>query len=103
MNEQAAMMLIAAKGAAKTRPTMQRVEEHEAWPLLSRLPMRLAAGVPVMKFRVRDLLALKAGVVVQTSWPSAEDVPLSMGRVQLSWSEFEVVDGRMAVRLTRLA
>ena len=82
---------------------MRRVEEHVEWPLLARLPMRLRASVPVMKFRVRDLLALEAGVVVQTAWPSAEDVPLWMGRVQLSWTEFEVVDGRMAVRLTRLA
>ena len=28
--------------------------------------------------------------------------PLAAGRVQLAWSEFEVVDTQLAVRLTRL-
>ncbi len=32
-----------------------------------------------------------------------EDVPLSAGDVQLAWSEFEVVDTQLAVRVTRLA
>jgi hypothetical protein len=30
-------------------------------------------------------------------------VPLTVGGVQLAWSEFEVVEQRMAIRLTRLA
>ena len=99
---QTAMILAAERMAEAPRPGMQRIEEHADWPLLSRIPMRLTAAVPVLRFKVRDLLALKAGVVVATAWSSMEDVPLRMGQVQLSWSEFEVVEGRMAVRLTRL-
>jgi hypothetical protein len=30
-------------------------------------------------------------------------VPLGSGEVQLAWSEFEVVDTQLAVRITRLA
>jgi hypothetical protein len=30
-------------------------------------------------------------------------MPLSCGEVQLAWSEFEVMDSHLAVRLTRLA
>ncbi len=82
---------------------MQRVEEHAEWPLLSQVPMRLMAAIPVTGFKVRDLLRLKAGQVVTSAWASTEDVPVKVGAVQLSWSEFEVVEGRMAVRLTRLA
>jgi len=33
---------------------------------------------------------------------NGDDVPLSSGNVQLAWSEFEVVDTQLAVRLTRL-
>ena len=97
-----AMVLQAGGGSPERKPGMQRVEEHNAWPLLSRIPLRLTAAVPVARFKVRDLLALAAGVVVPTAWPSTEDVPLRLGHVQLSGSEFEVVEGRMAVRLTRL-
>lgn len=82
---------------------MQRIEQHSEWPLVSRLPIRLAAAVPVAKFRVGHLLRLAAGQVIESSWSSAQDVTVKAGDVQLFWSEFEVVEQRMAVRLTRLA
>jgi len=43
------------------------------------------------------------GAVIETQWGYGEDLPLSSGGVQLAWSEFEVVDMRLAVRVTRLA
>ena len=82
---------------------MANVEEHPEWPLLSRIPMRLIAGIPLPNFRVKDLVGLKAGQLVGSNWPSTDDVPLKIGSVQLSWSEFEVVEQQMAIRLTRLA
>jgi Type III flagellar switch regulator (C-ring) FliN C-term len=82
---------------------MERIEEHPDWPLLQRLPMRLSAGIPLPGFRVRDLVGLKPGLMLRSSWLSTDDVPLKIGSVQLSWSEFEVVEQRMAIRLTRLA
>ena len=96
-----ALELLPAKVASPAG--MDGIEQHADWPLLQRLPMRLAAGVPVPGFRVKDLLALKAGVVIETAWSSGDDVPLKVGAVHLSWSEFEVVEQRMAIRLTRLA
>ena len=72
-------------------------------PLLARLPVELEVSVPVRGFRVRNLLALVKGRVVETRWDSGEDLPLTAGEVQLAWSEFEVVDSQMAVRITRLA
>ena len=82
---------------------METIEEHPAWPLLSRIPMRLTAGIPLPRFRVKDLVGLKPGQVLTSNWLCTDDVPLKIGSVQLSWSEFEVVEQRMAIRLTRLA
>ena len=70
---------------------------------LSRLPVELEVSVPVREFRVRHLLTLVSGQVIETQWAHDEDMPLSAGEVQLAWSEFEVVDSHLAVRLTRLA
>jgi flagellar motor switch protein FliN/FliY len=84
-------------------PWMARIEEHSAWPVLSRLNVTLTAGIPLHRFKVRDLLQLETGQIVATAWPDSEDVPLKVGQVQLGWSEFEVVEQQLAVRLTRLA
>ena len=67
------------------------------------LPVELDVAVPVREFRVRDLLALDRGQVIETQWGHGEDVPLASGEVQLAWSEFEVVDSQLGVRVTRLA
>ncbi len=72
-------------------------------PACTRLPVGLAVAVPVRDFRVRSLLAMKPGEVIETQWGHGEDLPLAAGDVQLAWSEFEVVDTRLAVRVTRLA
>jgi len=70
---------------------------------MTRLPVDLEVRVPVREFRVRHLLAMAAGEVIETRWANGEDLPLSSGEVQLAWSEFEVMDSRLAVRVTRLA
>ncbi len=81
----------------------QDMEEHAAWPLLSTLPVKLSASIPVRGLYVRDLLALSKGQTIESDWPETEDVPLKAGQVLLCWCEFEVVDQRMALRMTRLA
>ena len=70
---------------------------------VARLPVELDVAVPVREFRVRNLLALEPGQVIETQWAQGEDMPLAAGEVQLAWSEFEVVDTQLAVRVTRLA
>ena len=71
-------------------------------PEYARLPVSLDVAVPFPHFRVRDLVSLEPGQVIESSWACGEDMPLSAGRVQLVWTEFEVVDQRIAVRVTRL-
>lgn len=69
---------------------------------VSRLPVEVGVTVPVRAFRVRDLLALEPGRLIESQWSNGEDLPLSSGDVQLAWSEFEVIDTQLAVRVTRL-
>lgn len=70
---------------------------------VTRLPVQLDVAIPVRDFRVRDVLALKPGEVIESQWCSGEDLPLAAGEVQLAWSEFEVLDAELAVRITHLA
>lgn len=81
---------------------MAQIEQHSAWPMLSQIRMTMRAELPLDRFRVRDLLALAVGQVFETVSPDTEDVPIRIGNVQLGWGEFEVVEQRIALRLTRL-
>lgn len=72
-------------------------------PLLARISVELDVAVPIRGFRLRDLVGLDRGQVIETRWDHGEDLPLSVGVVQLAWTEFEVIDTRLAVRITRLA
>jgi flagellar motor switch protein FliN len=99
----------AAAGAAGEQalirtPAGSRAEaEPPAWSsAVVQLPVELDVTVPVRGFRVRNLLALEPGQVIESRWGYSEDVPLGSVDVQLAWSEFEVVDTRLAVRITRL-
>jgi hypothetical protein len=109
-NDMEAMEQISSTALATMRDSgrfsetgMAGIESHADWPLLQRIPMLLSAGIPLPGFRVRDLVGLKPGLTVSSTWSCTDDVPLKVGAVQLSWSEFEVVEQRMAIRLTRLA
>jgi flagellar motor switch protein FliN len=72
-------------------------------PRLERLPMQVHVLVKVHSFRVQDLLAMKKGTVVETVHEHTQDVPVRCGGALLLWSEFEVLDQKLAVRVTRLA
>jgi flagellar motor switch/type III secretory pathway protein FliN len=83
-----------------------RVLAADEEPLFSapvmRLPVELDVTIPVREFRVRRLLALAPGEFIETQWVHGNDLPLAAGDVRLAWSEFEVVEARLAVRITRL-
>lgn len=70
---------------------------------LGALPVELKVAIPIPSFRVRDLVTIEKGRVLSSDWANGEDLPLSCGDIQLVWTEFEVVDQRLAVRVTRLA
>jgi flagellar motor switch protein FliN/FliY len=70
---------------------------------LDRLPMQLDVILKVKTFRVEDLLAMEKGTVVETSHEHSQDVPVRCGGALLVWAEFEVLEQKLAVRVTRLA
>jgi flagellar motor switch protein FliM len=79
------------------------IEEAAVSAPVAKLPVELDVAIPVREFRIRNLLALVPGQLIESQWGHTRDVPLATGDVQLAWSEFEVVDTRLAVRMTRLA
>jgi flagellar motor switch/type III secretory pathway protein FliN len=89
--------------AAPVVPWMARIEEHPSWLVLARLPVTMTAVISLNRFRVCDLMRLEKAQVFESTWPETEDVPLKVGEVQVGWGEFEVVDQRITMRLTRLA
>jgi flagellar motor switch/type III secretory pathway protein FliN len=96
-----------ANGGALLRRAAERPSEPSAeggLPVarIALLPVQLDVRIPLPDFRVSDLVGLAPGRVVASEWPSSNDVPLICGDVQLVWTEFEVVDQTLAVRVTRL-
>ncbi len=97
-----ALPLVSQTGKAASE-RMRNIEQHPHWVAIARMPVVLVACVPLAGFKVRDLLQLEGGQMIRSEWSTAEDIPVKIGRVQLAWSEFEVVEESMAMRLTRLA
>jgi flagellar motor switch/type III secretory pathway protein FliN len=64
------------------------------------LPCTLTLEIPVVRFTIRDLLALTEGSIVETGCHHTSDVPLRVNRLLIGWTEFEVIGDRLAVRIT---
>ena len=95
---------ISAEGALVPSPSLGR-EESEApaqEAVTARIPIEIDVAIPIRNFQVRKLLALAKGQVIATRWAEGEDMPLGARGTQLAWTEFEVVDQKLAVRITRL-
>ena len=67
------------------------------------LPCTLTLDVPVVHFTIADLLELKQGSIVQTAWHHTSDVPLRANQVLIGWTEFDVIEDRLVVRITEQA
>jgi len=97
----------AAGGAEHALVASPKVAEAGAGtafgPRVLRLPVEMGVAVPVRGFRVRNLLALAPDQSVESRWSSGIDLPLAVGDVTLAWAEFEVVETKLAVRVTRVA
>ena len=67
------------------------------------VPVEVDVAIPVHGFQVRSVLSLEARQVIVTNWVEGEDMPLAAHGAQLAWTEIEVIDQKLAVRITRLA
>ena len=73
------------------------------WQRAGRLPCLLTVEISVPGFTVADLVHLERGRVIASRWTVGQDVPLQVNDQLIAWSEFEVVQNHLAVRLTELA
>lgn len=85
---------VSLNGAAVSRDPL----EDFSW-----LPCSLTLELPVVRFTIADLLALKEGSIVETACHHTSDVPLRANGMLIGWTEFEVVGDRLAVRITEQA
>jgi flagellar motor switch/type III secretory pathway protein FliN len=84
-------------------PDEAALESDDRQGRLDQLGMQLDVMVRVQSMRVRDLLALEKGSVVETIHEHTQDLPVRCGGALMVWAEFEAVEQRLAVRITRLA
>jgi flagellar motor switch protein FliN/FliY len=89
---------MASAAAAKSE-----VGASDAWTRVDSLPCLLTIEISVPGFTVGDLVKLEPGRIIATHWTVGQDVPLRINDALIAWSEFEVVQNRLAVRLTELA
>jgi flagellar motor switch protein FliN/FliY len=73
------------------------------WPEVLELPCHLGVELQVPGFTIRDLLSLDVDSVVDTERREGAHVPVVVNGVMVAWAEFDVMEDRLAVRLTEIA
>jgi flagellar motor switch protein FliN/FliY len=89
--------VVAAAGGPLADPLAER------WVRAGCLPCLLTVEISVPGFTVSDLVHLERGRIIASRWTVGQDVPLRVNDELIAWSEFEIVQTRLAVRLTELA
>jgi flagellar motor switch/type III secretory pathway protein FliN len=105
------MAAAAAAGAVAAEETGQAAAAPEAadaqsdafWKPVLELGCELTVDLPMPDYTIADLLKLRKGSIINARWRVGRDVPLSLNGAAIGWIEFEVVSGKLAVRLTELA
>lgn len=90
-------------GSAALIPELNETGTEERRSGVRGIPIEIDVSIPIQRFQVRDVLALNEGQVIVTRWMEGEDMPLAAHGTQLAWSEIEVIEQKLAVRITRLA
>jgi len=91
--------------AASSAPSGDAIADPlaERWRRVEPLPCVLTIEIAVPGFTVADLVHLERGRIIATGWTVGQDVPCRVNDELIAWSEFEVVQNRLAIRLTELA
>ncbi len=74
----------------------------DPWAHLLNLVCRVQVEISVVKFTVADLLSLEQGAIVDARHRERKNVPVLINRQMIGWAEFDVIEERLAVRLTEL-
>lgn len=65
------------------------------------IPLQIEARVEGPRLRVRDLLALRAGSLLETSTPAGQNVEVLAGNSPLGLGELTASRGKVVVRMLR--
>jgi flagellar motor switch/type III secretory pathway protein FliN len=76
------------------------LHDPQQWGPMLDLVCEVTLELPIPGFTVADLLRLEGGAVLDTKWTQGEDLPLRINGELAAWAEFEVVGGRLAIRIT---
>jgi flagellar motor switch protein FliN/FliY len=87
---------------ASTRVVEAVPPSREIWPEALELPCELYVALEVPHFTIRDLLSLSVNSLVDTQRREGAHVPVLVNGVMVAWAEFDVIDGRLAVRMTEM-
>lgn len=99
---------VAPATAAKPRPATPDQEVGDATPDTRNLGMLLDVNLRVTvelgrtRLKIRDILNLAAGSVVELDKPASEPVDILVNGALLASGEVVVVDDNFAVRITKL-
>jgi flagellar motor switch protein FliN/FliY len=77
--------------------------ESPVWEKALDFSCTLTADLALPDFTLRRVLELAKGQVIDSRWHQGVDVPMLVNGRVIAWAEFEVVDNRLALRLTELA
>ena len=86
----------------QTRVVESVPSPREIWPEALELPCHLCVSLEIPNFTVRDLLSLSINSLVDTQRREGAHVPVLVNSVMVGWAEFDVIDGRLAVRMTEM-
>jgi flagellar motor switch protein FliN len=73
------------------------------WDAYAKFPVDLSISFSLEEITLNHLANLRPGMMLRSSWPAAEDVPLSSGDVFLANVSFEPVGTRLGVRINGFA
>jgi flagellar motor switch/type III secretory pathway protein FliN len=79
------------------------VTEPNPAAVLPWLPCLVSVEIPLQRFTIADLSSLASGSVVTTACPRNSNVQLFVNGQMIAWTELEVIDDRLAVRITEIA
>ena len=85
-----------------TRAAEAALPLREIWPEALELPCQLSVALDVPHFTIRDLLELSVNSLVDTGRREGAHVPVLVNEVMVGWAEFDVIEGRLAVRMTEM-
>jgi flagellar motor switch/type III secretory pathway protein FliN len=94
-----AQALLEDAGLPGVPATMGAPDSKERWNAYAEVPARLSVLIPLPRMSLQDLLGLKPGTLLVSTWQISQDVPLLVGDVFLANVGCEPAGERLGVRI----